>query len=174
LAYETSINNGSSWSTPTTIGVSGPQEFIPVLNFGSFLIRLFDNDSVIITYSNEYLYTAPTTTSTTTTLPPGNFVIGVRSSDSSSTSGQIICGFNLATSCIIYTDNFIDQTSVPTVGDIVLNSNNLNDRFDGQNRWWNLGYSTASGVSVVARISGDVNNRGVVLSVAESCFTNPN
>ncbi len=66
LSYEISTNNGSSWNTPTLIDTTSSQVFNPGLYSGSFLIRLFDNDSGIVTYSDPFLYTDPTTTSTTT------------------------------------------------------------------------------------------------------------
>jgi hypothetical protein len=61
LAYEIS-NNGTNWNTPTLIDINSPQVFTPGLYGDSFFIRIFDNDSVIVTYSDPFVYTNPATT----------------------------------------------------------------------------------------------------------------
>jgi hypothetical protein len=88
LVYEIS-NDAVNWYTPGNyidIDTTSPQVFNPGLYFESFYIRIFDNDSGIVTYSDPFLYTDPVTTSTTTTttLPPGNYLI-----TNSSSSAQI-------------------------------------------------------------------------------------
>jgi hypothetical protein len=165
LAYEIS-NNGTNWGTPTLIDIDSPQVFSPGLFSESFFIRIFDNDSGIVTYSNAFLYTAPVTTNTTTTTQIQGEWHMIQISNGLGTNPINPCSSGLQQNKFIWTT----QTNLgqyPLPGDIVCNTQDLNDRYSGGTQYYRMVYSIAdvNQQSIVARIDSN----GMIYNQLEIC-----
>jgi hypothetical protein len=167
LAYEISLN-GTNWSTPTLIDIDSPQVFSPGPFFESFFIRIFDNDSGIVTYSDAFLYTEPVTTSTTTTTQIQGEWHMIQISNGLGTNPINPCSSSLQQNKFIWTT----QTNLgqyPLPGDIVCNTQDLNDRYSGGTQYYRMVYSIAdvNQESIVARID----NNGMIYNQLEICLS---
>jgi hypothetical protein len=168
LVYEIS-DDGVNWYTPGNyidIDTDSPQVFNPGLYFESFFIRIFDNDSGIVTYSDAFLYTDPVTTSTTTTTtqPVGEFYL-IQISSGSNDPTNMCSAFMNDTKYIFTTQPNLGQ--YPLEGDIVCNSEDLNDKFAGSLLYYRMQYYLAQSnqQSVVSR----VDNNGLVYNENQIC-----
>jgi hypothetical protein len=168
LVYEIS-NDAVNWYTPDNyidIDTTSPQVFNPGLYFESFYIRIFDNDSGIVTYSDPFLYTDPVTTSTTTTTQPVGEFHMIQMSNGLGTNPFNPCSSTMNISKHIYTTQ-PNLGQYPLPGDIVCNTPDLNDRFSGGTQYYRMVYSFAdvNQQSIVAR----VDNNGLIYSQLEIC-----